>query len=148
MNLGCEHRVSFLQRLTLAFANTKNSLLQRTLAGHSGAINKVLIADPTTVISSSQDSTVIVWNLQTAVPRWTLAGHGAIVECLMMHGNWLFTGARDGTVRAWDLDNGHRVCVLQGHTTPVWKMTVHQDRTLLATGASGGSMRISDTTSK
>jgi WD40 repeat protein len=100
------------------------------------------------VISSSQDSTVIVWNLQTAVPRWTLAGNGAIVECLMIHGSLLFTGARDGTVTAWDLDNGQCVRVLQGHTTPVWRMTVHQDGSLMASGASGGSMRIWDATSK
>jgi WD40 repeat protein len=131
-----------------AFTNTANSLLKHALARHTGAINKVLIVDPTVVISSSKDSTVIVWNLQTAVPRWILAGNGTNVECLMVHGNLLFTGARDGTVTAWDLDNGQCVRVLQGHSTPVWKMTVCQDGSLLATGASGGSMRIWDTTSK
>jgi WD40 repeat protein len=100
------------------------------------------------VVSSSKDATVIVWNLQTGVPRWTLPGNGATGDCLMVHGNLLFTGARDGTVTAWDLDNGQCVRVLQGHTTPVWKMTVHQEGNLLATGASGGSMRIWDATSK
>lgn len=100
------------------------------------------------IISSSQDSTVIVWDLHTNVPRWTLAGHGAIMDCLMIHGNLLFTGAHDGMVTAWSLDNGQCVGVLQGHTTPVWSMTVHQDGTLLATGASGGSMKIWDITSQ
>lgn len=132
----------------LNFTDTTNSSFQRALVGHGGAIKKVFMINDSMAISSSNDSTVIVWDLKTAAPRWKLAGHGVEVECLMKHENLLFTGARDGTVAAWDLDNGQCVRVLQGHTTPVWKMTVDQDGSRLATGASGGSMRIWDATSK
>lgn len=98
-------------------------------------------------VSSSKDHTVIVWDLQLAVPRWTLEGHGTTVEFLKVHNNWLYTGARNGIVTIWDLNNVQRVRVLEGHTTAVWNIAVHPAGTLLATGASGGEMMIWDLTS-
>jgi WD40 repeat protein len=137
-----------MERLTLSCTDVGNSALQRELAGHNGTVNRVLLVDSTMAISSSKDATVIVWDLQTGVPRWTLQSNGEIVEGLMKHENLLFTGARDGTVRAWNLDDGQCVRVLQGHTTAVWKMAFNQDGSLLATAASGGSMRIWDAASE
>jgi WD40 repeat protein len=124
-----------------------NRALQRELVGHSGTVNRILLVDSTMAISSSQDATAIVWDLQTGLPRWKLESNGEVFEGLMKHGDLLFTGSRDGTVRAWNLDDGQCVRVLRGHTTAVWKMAFNQDESSLVTAASGGSMRIWDVAS-
>jgi WD40 repeat protein len=141
-------RGMFHANFTLSCTDAGNSALRRELAGHSGTVNRILLVDSTMAISSSQDATVIVWDLQTGVPRWKLESNGGIVEGLMEHENLLFTGSRDGTVRAWNLDDGQCVRVLRGHTTAVWKMAFNQNGSLLATAASGGSMRIWDAASE
>ena len=52
------------------------------------------------LISSSDDSTIRVWELETRGLDATLTGHGGRVCALLVHGKRLFS-ARDGSMRAW-----------------------------------------------
>jgi WD40 repeat protein len=129
----------------LPLTATAGSLLQRTFSGHSERVVKVLAADSNTVISSSQDLTVIVWNAQSGERRHVLTGHGGASRDFAQHGNLLFAGGDNGTVQVWNMDDGHRVHVLESYENkPIGRLALNQDASLLATAISGGGMDIWD----
>jgi F-box and WD-40 domain protein CDC4 len=112
----------------------RDSLWQCGLYGHTQRVLKVLILNPDTVITSSRDLTVVVWNIQTAERQHVLMGHAEAARDLIHYQNLLFAGGDDGAVRVWDLDTGHCVHVLEGRDNrPVGRLSLNQDATLLAT---------------
>ena len=54
------------------------------------------------LISSSDDSTIRVWELETRGLDATLTGHGGRVCALLVHGKRLFSASRDGSILAWE----------------------------------------------
>ncbi|KOS20293.1 U3 small nucleolar RNA-associated protein 15 [Escovopsis weberi] len=63
-------------------------------------------ADATTLLSTSDDRTVRLWDLPSSGPTATFAGHGDYVRCgRFMPGtmaNMVLSGSYDATVRLWD----------------------------------------------
>ena len=58
-----------------------------------------------TVVSTHQDGTVTLWDVDSATPRETLRGHRSAVQqpVLSRGGDTLYTVSHDGTAIAWDL---------------------------------------------
>ena len=67
--------------------------------------------DGKTVISTSIDGTVTLWNAAAATPSETLRGHSRTVweSVFSADGATLYTGSSDGTVIAWDLSGDRRL---------------------------------------
>jgi WD40 repeat protein len=61
--------------------------------------------DGRTVVSTSSDGTVTLWDVRSATPRQTLRGHSAAVQqpVFSPDGTVLYTVAHDGTAIAWDV---------------------------------------------
>ena len=57
-----------------------------------------------TVVSTHQDGTVTLWDVESATPRETLRGHRSAVQqpVFSRRGDTLFTVSHDGTAIAWD----------------------------------------------
>lgn len=93
------------------------------LRGHAAAVTGLVFSrDGQSVISSSRDATIRLWDVETAETRTTLQGHTSAVLDLALSpdGRRLASaGGWDRTVRVWDLDQGQEIWALTGHTAQV-----------------------------
>jgi len=92
-----------------ALAASGGDPIVRTISiGHTDEINAVAAhPDGTRALSASDDTTVRVWNLQTACQH-VLEGHTAAVWDVAAHpdGAHALSASDDKTVRVWDLQTG------------------------------------------
>mmetsp|Transcript_35398 Transcript_35398/g.35059 ORF Transcript_35398/g.35059 Transcript_35398/m.35059 type:complete len:117 (+) Transcript_35398:228-578(+) len=77
------------------------------LAGHSGGITGISFLDPQYLVSSSDDSTIMLWDLERS-DRYLVKynDHQAQVTCLdtfNLDGNIIVSGSTDTFVRLWDI---------------------------------------------
>lgn len=82
---------------------------QRTGAGGT---NQLLFSpDGKTVVSTSFDGSVTLWDVGSATARETLGGHSASVQqpAFSPDGEMLYTAGFDGTAIAWDLGGNRRL---------------------------------------
>jgi WD40 repeat protein len=84
-----------------------NFTLNKTLLGHTKGVTDLLLIDEKTLASSSQDTTIIIWDLIGFVKITTLVGHLDWVNSLSLLSmdNLLVSGSNDQTVRIWDVKN-------------------------------------------
>jgi mitochondrial division protein 1 len=76
----------------------------RTLPAHTDIITALDFDMPFgTLVTSSLDDTVRVWDLNLGRCMGFLAGHTASVRCLQVEDNIVATGSLDATIRLWDL---------------------------------------------
>jgi len=83
--------------------------LQRTLTGHTGSVNSVVISpDGQILISGSADKMIKMWELSTGKETCTLTGHtGSICTvAISLDGRTLVSGGWDQTIKVWDLSTG------------------------------------------
>ncbi|GAA5906849.1 uncharacterized protein JCM6883_005707 [Sporobolomyces salmoneus] len=76
-----------------------------TLHGHLSPITSLDFSAPyQTLVTSSLDSSVRLWDLTTGEPTGYLKGHDGIVKVLQVEGNFTITGGKDGKLKVWDLE--------------------------------------------
>jgi WD40 repeat protein len=113
--------------------------LIRTLEGHKGVVTAVAVTpDGRRAVSTSNDRTVRVWDLETGQTIRTFRAHtdAANAMAIMPDGCRAVSASTDNTLRIWDLKTGQRIRALEGHTRPVRAVTVTSDghRALSASG--------------
>ncbi|WFD36257.1 [histone H3]-dimethyl-L-lysine(36) demethylase [Malassezia cuniculi] len=75
-----------------------------TLKGHTSPITALDFSEPYgTLVSSSVDDAVRVWDLSTGEQVGSLDGHKDTVGCLQVEDELCVSGSADNTVRIWDL---------------------------------------------
>ena len=75
-----------------------------TLAGHSSPITSLDFSEPYgTLVSSSADDTVRVWDLTIGTEVGRLRGHSGTVKCLQVEEELCITGGTDNAIKMWDL---------------------------------------------
>jgi WD40 repeat protein len=90
--------------------------IPQPLTGHTKNIAAVSFSsDGTTVAASSEDKSIVLWDVKTHTVIGTLTGQPDTVTSLYFdpHGEDLYTGSLDGTIIRWDLDK------LEAADTPV-----------------------------
>jgi ribosome assembly protein 4 len=109
------------------------------LKGHKKWVTSLafepLHVDPQCVrmASSSKDSTVKVWNMQTGACETTISGHMDSVECVKWGGaGLLYTCSRDRTIKVWAIDGSGRsmhklVRTLSGHAHRINSLALNCD---------------------
>ena len=97
--------VSFERGIQLVDVRTGDS--RRATGGSAaGRPNRVLFSpDGETVVSTHEDGTVTLWDVESTTPRETLRGHwnAAQQPVFSPDGDTLYTVSHDGTAIAWDL---------------------------------------------
>jgi WD40 repeat protein len=85
------------------------------LEGHSAPVRTAALShDAQTLVTGSDDRTLIVWNLEKKTRTRTLQGHTAwVTAALFLTDRYLASASQDGTIRVWDVARG-RVRVLSG----------------------------------
>ncbi|WP_160330292.1 WD40 repeat domain-containing protein [Streptomyces roseifaciens] len=107
--------------------------LLTTLTGHQRAIRgltALMIRGRPHALTASQDGTVRLWDLDSAVTTHELGGHGSEVNCVVAEeADGIFlavTGCNRGVLRGWDLTTGHLLWTRQAHQCPVRSMVIVQ----------------------
>ncbi|WP_370088543.1 NB-ARC domain-containing protein, partial [Streptacidiphilus sp. MAP12-16] len=121
--------------------------LQRTITGHTDRVTGVAISpDGTWLATTSNDSTVRVWDRATGRQTATLTGHTSWVKrvAISPDGTWLATTSNDSTVRVWDRGTGRQTATLTGHTDWVTGVAISPDGTWLATTSNDSTVRVWD----
>lgn len=78
------------------------SLCLKTFEGHTDCVNVVRQLSDKTLVSAADDSTIIVWDIDSGVNKATLRGHSDRVYALLVVNDKIISGSRDKTVKIWD----------------------------------------------
>merc|ERR1719223_2373771 len=121
-----------------------NLSLRGELRGHAdwGTAIATTRVNPTMVLSSSRDKTVIVWDLTQkgedvddsdvvsyGVPRRALCGHSHYVSDVVISsdGQFALSGSWDGTLRLWEINSGKTTRRFVGHSKDVLSVAFSVD---------------------
>lgn len=118
------------------------------LAGHTGFIC-CLCGVGDILFTGSQDSNIMIWDLNNLQYIGTLPGHKGFVKC--MHASLakkvLCSGSQDRTIRVWSLDSFSTVKTLVGHAGGVNAVLILEGADVLVSASEDRSLRIWDLTS-
>ncbi len=121
--------------------------LLKTLSGHEADVHAVAItANGATLVSSSDDKTVRVWNANSAQTLHVLRGHERQISTVTLSpdGRFIASGSRDQTIRVWNLKAGNEAGVLRGHLGAVMSVQFSPNGRLLASASYDRSVRLWD----
>ena len=112
------------------------------LRGHTSTVRCLKMADASTAISGSRDTTLRVWDIKNGTLKATLMGHQASVRCLEIHGDLVVSGSYDTTAKIWSISSGQCLRTLHGHFSQIYAIAF--DGVRIATGSLDTSVRIWD----
>ncbi|MEM9907532.1 MAG: NB-ARC domain-containing protein [Cyanobacteria bacterium P01_D01_bin.44] len=115
------------------------------LKGHkTGTITGISFSqDGKLLASSSMDSTVRLWDIQTGNCLKTLMGQEQWFWTVAVSpdGQTVASGGDNNTIRLWNIQTGD--CqVLEGHTAWVWSIAFHPQENILASGSFDSTVRV------
>ncbi|OGE49412.1 hypothetical protein PENARI_c021G00237 [Penicillium arizonense] len=119
--------------------------VERTLEGHSNAVNFVAFShDSKLLASASWDQTVKVWDSSSGQCLQTLEGHCTGVNSVTFsHDSKLLASASwDKTVKVWDASSGQCLQTLEGHSEPVYSVVFSHDSKLLASASEDNTVKV------
>ncbi|KGK34878.1 hypothetical protein JL09_g5973, partial [Pichia kudriavzevii] len=132
------------------------NILSRKLVGHSGPVYGLSFSpDGKYLLSSSADSTVRLWSLDTYTALVSYKGHGGAggaggavspvwdVEFSPL-GHYFATASHDQTARLWSCDHIYPLRIFAGHLNDVDVVKFHPNGTYLFTGSSDKTVRMWD----
>jgi WD40 repeat protein len=120
--------------------------LIRTLVGHEGFVNTVVVFDQgRRAISGSHDNTARVWDLERGIEIMKLADHSNVVTAVAVtsDGGCAITVHWD-TIKVWDLRKGKQICTFEGTRTEVYALALTPDDRFVISGSSDKTIRIWD----
>jgi len=132
--------------------------LKGTLEGHNGWITQIATTTQngkTTLISSSRDKKVFVWEVDSYAsdeatlgrPIRSLSGHGHFVSDVVVSsdGQFALSGSWDKTLRLWDLNTGQTTRRFASHTKDVLSVAFSADNRQIVSGSRDKSIKLWNT---
>lgn len=118
---------------------------EHMLAGHTGFIF-CLCSVGDILFTGSQDSMIMIWDLNNLQYIGTLPGHRGFVKCMTAcyAKKILCSGSQDRTIRVWSLDSFATTKTLYGHTGGVHALLILESNDVLVSGSEDRSIRIWD----
>jgi serine/threonine protein kinase len=120
----------------------------RSLPGHTADVKDLLLLkDGQTLITSSADETIRLWNLQTGAEIKRLTGHNSSVNALALttDQNTLISTGADRRITFWTLPEGETVDAIENaHDSSINALAVSNNGQWLASGDSIGVIKLWD----
>ncbi|MBD2343633.1 WD40 repeat domain-containing protein [Anabaena subtropica] len=139
---------AILQEIQLSVKQSKPVFWQyrHTLRGHTDSINAVAItSDSKTLISTSDDKTIKVWNLNPPKLLSTLPKQKDELLCVAIANNnqTLVSGDKEGNVQIWNLQTGDLITTLPKiHKRLIHSIAISPDGKTFATGSANKTIQI------
>lgn len=120
----------------------------RSLPGHTADVkDMLLLKDGQTLVTSSADETIRLWDLQTGAEIQRLTGHDSSVNALTFttDQNTLVSAGADRRIDFWTLPEGEPVDQIEAaHDSSINALTVSHNGQWLASGDSSGVIKLWD----
>jgi guanine nucleotide-binding protein G(I)/G(S)/G(T) subunit beta-1 len=121
----------------------------RELVGHTGYISSCSFVQKTKILTSSGDSTCVLWDLTRSVPIQRFTGHTADIMCASVtssdSNNIFATASCDCSIIVWDIRSNKPVHSFVGNfTNDVNTVTFFPDSYAIGAGSEDCSCRIFD----
>jgi len=102
--------------------------------------------NPTEILTSSGDSTCILWDIEAAAAKAICTDHSGDVMCVSVYeqGNTFVSGSCDSSAKVWDLRTGKCVKTFFGHESDVNSVQFFPDGNAFVSGSDDSSMRLFD----
>eukprot|EP00928_Gymnodinium_smaydae_P085115 TRINITY_DN6843_c0_g1_i1.p1 TRINITY_DN6843_c0_g1~~TRINITY_DN6843_c0_g1_i1.p1 ORF type:complete len:547 (-),score=54.57 TRINITY_DN6843_c0_g1_i1:156-1796(-) len=115
------------------------------LAGHTGLVFTVCSVGDI-LFTGSQDSNIMIWDLNNLQYIGTLPGHRGFVKCLAASyaKKILCSGSQDRTIRVWSLETFSTTKTLLGHGGGVNAVVILEGADILVSGSEDRSLRVWD----
>jgi len=121
------------------------------LRSHTQGVNSIAFSpDGNTLASSSNDTTIVLWDMASNQPIAQLTGHTGWVHSVAFSpdGKTLASGSSDDTIILWDAVSGQRIGQpLTGHTGSVLSVAFSPDGGTLASGSADKAIILWDAAS-
>ena len=114
---------------------------RQRFVGHTDAVvSAVFSSNNQFVLTSANDTTTRLWDIETGAEIRQYAGHTELVNMALFSSDAAFivTGSADRTVRIWDKDSGEEIARLPEHESPVWALALSSDDASILTSDESG----------
>jgi WD40 repeat protein len=119
--------------------------------------NIAILPDSRTALSTTEEKTLVMWDLLGAVELRRLVGHSNLIHATAFtpDGKYALTGSGDisawagipgenNQIMLWNVETGELLHVFEGHTNIVMALAVSPDGKRALSGATDGTMRLWD----
>lgn len=140
--------------------NTATGKRRVTLNGHAGFFEAdqdereaeirmlAFTQDGKTLVSGSEDETVLLWNTENGAKQATFRGHEEVVTTVAfsVDGKTVASGAANKLIKVWDVKTERELATLRGHKNTINALTFAPEGTsrysgCLASGSADGTIR-------
>lgn len=125
----------------------ENSRLRLSLyPDPGGGSGLALSPDGKSIVTSTADGQIKMWDLETRAERFTLSGHQGPISAVAFSpdGSRLASSSADGTAKIWDVKTRQLVQELLGHTDEVIYIAFSKDGKRLVTASYDGTAKVWD----
>lgn len=120
---------------------------RKELAHHDGYLSCCRFIDDNEIITSSGDSTCILWDVERMQPKAIFKGHGGDVMSVTVSPNrgQFISGSCDSTAKLWDYrTNKGCVQTFQGHESDINSVSIFPDGNAFGAGSDDCTCRLFD----
>jgi WD40 repeat protein len=120
-----------------------NGGLSSSLQGHTSSVYDFAQLSDDLMASSSNDTTVKIWDLTTSTCMFTLTGHSnAVYRLKQISLDILASGSEDMTIKLWNITSGEEIRTLTGHTSYVFLSIDLIDSQTLVSGSQDQTIKL------
>eukprot|EP00602_Paraphysomonas_sp_CaronLab_P004094 CAMPEP_0185023780 /NCGR_PEP_ID=MMETSP1103-20130426/6407_1 /TAXON_ID=36769 /ORGANISM="Paraphysomonas bandaiensis, Strain Caron Lab Isolate" /LENGTH=349 /DNA_ID=CAMNT_0027556525 /DNA_START=129 /DNA_END=1175 /DNA_ORIENTATION=+ len=120
----------------------------RELAAHDGYLSCCRFIDESQILTSSGDSTCMLWDIEAAVAKATFSDHdGDVMSVSVLPGvddNIFVSGSCDSFAKVWDIRSNKCTMTFRGHESDINSVALFPDGKSFGTGSDDSSCRYFD----
>lgn len=124
----------------IAIINNTSGVIGKTFEGHTSIITDLAInLDGSLLASSSEDKSIIIWDVNSKLKKATLKGHTkSVTRVRIMSSTKVASISVDNSLKIWDINSGKEEYSISDHKKGVRSLAVSTK--YIATGGSSGNI--------